>query len=121
MTLGTKVLIVDDHAAFRSIARQLVESAGYAVVGEAANAEQAIELSHALQPDVVLLDVVLPDRDGFAVAEALDVAGVRPKVVLISSRDRADFGTRLASAHATGFIQKSDLSRRVLQRFLGPP
>lgn len=119
--MSRSVLIVDDHAAFRAIARELVESAGYAVLGEAENAEQALELSRLLHPDAVLLDVVLPDMDGFAVAEELDTSGVVPTVVLISSRERSDFGSRLANAHATGFIQKSDLTRSALRRILGPP
>lgn len=91
------------------------------VIGEAATADEAIELFHALRPDVVLLDVVLPDSDGFTVAEELDVPGSGPRVVLISSRESSDFGTRLAEAHAVGFIHKSDLSRRMLRRFLGVP
>src|SRR5437867_1670064 len=81
-----RVLIVDDHQPFRTIARELLESAGYIVAGEAADAEQALAAVAADCPDAVLLDVQLPDRDGFTVATAL-AAVDGPAVVLISSRE----------------------------------
>jgi DNA-binding NarL/FixJ family response regulator len=96
-----RVLIVDDHQPFRAVARELLESAGYVVSGEAAVA--------ADRPDAVLLDVQLPDRDGFAVATALATSN-GPAVVLISSREADDYGRRVAACGARGFIPKSKLS-----------
>jgi DNA-binding NarL/FixJ family response regulator len=104
-----RVLIVDDHQPFRAVARELLESAGYVVTGEAADAEQALAAVAADLPDAVLLDVQLPDRDGFAVATAL-VASDGPAVVLISSREADDYGRRVAACGARGFIPKSKLS-----------
>jgi DNA-binding NarL/FixJ family response regulator len=101
--MSRTVVIVDDHAAFRASARRLLEGEGYDVVGEAPDGESALELVHGLAPDVVLLDVALPDLSGFEVAERLEGAS---KVVLTSSRQRADFGTKLRRARA------GDSSRR---------
>jgi DNA-binding NarL/FixJ family response regulator len=104
-----RVLIVDDHQPFRAVARELLEGAGYAVAGEAADAAEALRAVAADAPDVVLLDVQLPDGDGFAIASALAAAG-GPAVVLISSREADDYGRRVASCGARGFIPKSKLS-----------
>ncbi len=113
------ILIIDDHAVFRADARALLEAAGYTVVGEAEDARSGIAAAAALRPDVVLLDVQLPDSDGFTVAEQLAVTEERPTVVLISSREAADYGARLRTTPAAGFIHKADLSRARLAALLG--
>ena len=105
----TRVLIVDDHEPFRAVARQLLERAGYVVAGEAGDAAEALAAVAAEAPDAVLLDVQLPDRDGFSVAAALSAAD-GPAVVLISSREADDYGQRVAACGALGFIPKSKLS-----------
>lgn len=115
----TRVLIVDDHELFRSRAKKLLESAGYLVVGEAGGAQEAIDEARRLNPDVVLLDVQLPDGDGFSVAEALDAELLSPTVVLVSSREASDYGSRIGRAHTAGFIYKPDLSRQTLEALLG--
>jgi len=104
-----RVLIVDDHQPFRAIARDLLEGAGYIVSGEAGDAAGALAEVAAKAPDVVLLDVQLPDQDGFAVATALTAEG-GPAVVLVSSREADDYGARVESCGARGFIPKSRLS-----------
>jgi DNA-binding NarL/FixJ family response regulator len=104
------VLIVDDHPSFRATARLLLEGEGYAVVGEAADGAGALRRAAELGPDVVLLDVNLPDLDGFAVAERLTANGGGPAVVLCSSRDARDYGELIARSGARGFIAKADLS-----------
>jgi len=109
--VGVTLLIVDDHAGFRSFARALLEAEGYDVVGEAADGQSALPAVDALDPDVVLLDVALPDLDGFAVCERLTERDPgRPAVVLTSSRDASAFRRRLAASGARGFIPKNDLS-----------
>ena len=105
-----KVLIVDDHSKFRQLARRLVETAGYVVIGEAATGSEAISETHRLMPDVVLLDIHLPDRDGFAVATALRGLPSAPTVVLISSRDATDYGPRVLECGAHAFISKAELT-----------
>ena len=115
------VLIVDDHAVFRADARALLEAAGYTVVGEAEDGARGVVAANALNPDVVLLDVQLPDRDGFAVARQLAAQPRAPRVVLISSRRLEDYGSRLRETVAAGFIYKPELSRARLEELVGPP
>lgn len=104
------VLIVDDHSGFRTLARRLLESGGFRVVGEAAGAVEARSAVPTLQPEVVLLDVNLPDGDGLLLAEELTDAVHAPAVVLTSSHERSDFGDRLQRSGARGFISKADLT-----------
>lgn len=109
------VLIVDDHVAFRSLARSLLEAEGFEIVGEAPDGGSAIDAALRLRPDIVLLDVQFPDLDGFAVAERLAAADRdRPAVVLVSSRDASSYRRRLAATPARGFITKSQLSGSAL-------
>ena len=108
--LVTTVLIVDDHKAFRTSARHLLEAEGFVVVGEAANGRDAIELVGELSPDLVLLDIQLPDIDGFAVAKELKQRGESVTIVLTSSRDAGDYGACIAESGARGFVPKGDLS-----------
>jgi DNA-binding NarL/FixJ family response regulator len=113
------VLVVDDHGDFRRSSRALLEADGFRVVGEAADAEQAIVQVRRLRPDVVLLDVMLPDLDGFAVADAISALPNPPAVVLISSREASVYRTRLAATRARGFLAKSELSGAALADLLG--
>ncbi|HET6171787.1 MAG TPA: response regulator [Gaiellales bacterium] len=113
-----RVLIVDDHEPFRAVARQLLEAGGYVVSGEAADGAEALAAAADAPPDAVLLDVQLPDRDGFSVARALSAAG-GPMVVLVSTREAEDYGTRIATCGARGFIQKSRLSAAAFAALLG--
>lgn len=115
--MGTRVLIVDDHQPFRAVARELLERAGYVVSGEAADAAEALDAVAADAPDAVLLDVQLPDRDGFAVATEL-AAGDGPAVILISSRQADDYGRRVEACGARGFISKSKLSAAAFAELL---
>jgi len=113
------VLIVDDHDGFRESARALLEAEGFAVVGDAADGASALAAVRQLRPDVVLLDVQLPDLDGFAVAERLAGLGEPPRVVLTSSRDAASYGPRLDAARACGFLAKRELSGASLAALVG--
>ena len=113
------VLIVDDHPGFRASARRMLEAGGYAVVGEAGDGEEAIAACGELGPDLVLLDVQLPDLDGFEVASRLQGLAHAPAVVLTSSRDRADFGDAVAESPARGFIAKAELSGPALAELVG--
>jgi len=96
------VLIVDDHAGFRASARALLEAAGYLVAGEAGGAADAVAAAHRLRPAFVLLDIELPDGDGFEVAEALAALPDPPVVLLVSVRDRPSYRRRVASSGARG-------------------
>lgn len=104
------VLIVDDHPSFRTSARLMLETDGYEVVGDAVDGASAIDAVRQLCPDLVLLDIRLPDLDGFEVAERLAANGTPPAIVLTSSRDRSDFAYEIDTSPAQGFIPKSELS-----------
>jgi CheY-like chemotaxis protein len=110
------VLIVDDDAEFRQLARRLLDRGGYEVVGEADDAARALGARTALRPDIVLLDVQLPDLDGFALAEILAADEDPPIVVLISSRDRGAYRVRLAATTARAFLAKGELSLRTFDQ-----
>ena len=113
-----KILIVDDHPSFRASARTLLESEGYEVVGEAENGIAALRLAKELHPDLVLLDVQLPDFDGFEVAERLAALDGSPQVVLTSSRDVCDYGSCIEAAAAQGFVPKGELSGAAIAALL---
>ena len=115
----TTVLIVDDHDDFRRSAAALLNAEGFDVVGDVADGAAAAEAVERLQPDVVLLDVQLPDVDGFAVAERLAQSPDPPQVVLISSREAAAYGARVHNAHALGFLAKRELSGAALAALVG--
>jgi DNA-binding NarL/FixJ family response regulator len=114
----TSVLIVDDHPSFRASARALLEAEGFDVIGEAADGESAVQACDELHPDVVLLDVQLPDRTGFEVASQLTGNGSAATVVLVSSRDGCDFGSLVARSGARGFVPKAELSGAILRALL---
>jgi DNA-binding NarL/FixJ family response regulator len=118
--VATTVLLVDDHAGFRIQARALLVAAGYDVVGEAADGASALASARALQPEVVVLDVQLPDIDGFEVARALHEGPDPPTIILISSRDASDYGGRIVRSPARGFVTKTELSAGILAAILGP-
>src|SRR5262245_48791017 len=103
------ILIVDDDERFRGIARKLLEAEGFHVVGEAEDGEAALVAARELEPDIVLLDIQLPDRDGLEVAERIVEHG-SPAVVLTSTRDESDFGPQLRETGARGFVPKDEIS-----------
>ncbi len=110
------VLIVDDHPSFRATARAILEADGFDIVGEAEDGTSAVEAVHRLEPDVVLLDVQLPDMDGFAVLSQLGAGA--PPVVLISSRDACDYDGMIRGSGARGFISKAELSGSAIRSLL---
>lgn len=116
--MATTVLIVDDHAGFRATARMLLEEEGFEIVGEAVDGGSAVEQAAALSPDLVLLDVHLPDIDGFEVADRVIAADGTPAVVLISSHAAGELEPRIEASGARGFVSKADLSGTTLRALL---
>ena len=116
--MASTVLIVDDHPSFRATARLLLEADGWTVVGEAADGAAGLAAARSLRPDLVLLDVNLPDLDGFDVSSRLTGEDDAPAVVLVSSRDAGDFGPLVRRSGARGFVAKADLSGDALRRLV---
>lgn len=120
--MRSSVLIVDDHAGFRSRARTLLTRAGYEVVGEAGDGESGVRAAAELAPQLVLLDVQLPDISGFEVARRLNRAtGHAPDIVLVSSREASDYGRRVHECGARGFVTKDELTAAALDAVLEGP
>jgi DNA-binding NarL/FixJ family response regulator len=117
--MAERILIVDDHPSFRATVKTLLLADGFEVVGEAADGRSAVEAVRRLEPDLVLLDVQLPDKDGFTIAtELCPRNGVGPKIVLTSSHDESDFGSIVASCGAVAFVPKGELSGAALRAVL---
>lgn len=114
----TSVLIVDDHPSFRASARAILEAEGFDVIGEVDDGVSAIRAARALAPDVVLLDVQLPDATGFEICEQLCANGQEPSIVLVSTRDASDYDDLIRESHARGFISKADLSGEAVRELL---
>ena len=118
-TVSPTVLIVDDHATFRTMARALLEADGYEVIGEARDGREGIEAMRTLHPDVVLLDVRLPDLDGFDIAAIMTGNGHGPAVIVTSSSDDPLYPDRAIGSGAHGFLAKHDVCGAALDRLLG--
>lgn len=104
------ILIIDDDPRFRTQARDLLEADGFVVIGQAVDGTSGLEAARSLQPDIVLVDIGLPDVEGFEVARALAIDGPPPLVVLTSSRDARAYGRRLTNDPSLGFIPKEQIS-----------
>lgn len=108
--MAGRVLIVDDHVRFRAAARRMLESEGWEVVGEAGDGASALARVGPLAPDLVLLDVGLPDLSGLEVARRLRDLVPAVAVVLVSTRDAGDYQAAALASGARGFLSKADLS-----------
>jgi DNA-binding NarL/FixJ family response regulator len=115
---ATTVLVVDDHSGFRACARHLLEGEGYRVVGEAADGASAVTCARDLRPQVALVDVYLPDIDGFEVAAQMAGLDGAPAVVLTSSHDRTELEPLVPGSGARGFVPKDQLSREAIEALL---
>jgi DNA-binding NarL/FixJ family response regulator len=113
-----RVLVVDDHPSFRRCARALLTAEGFEVVGEAEDGASAVALAVELAPELVLLDVQLPDTNGFEVAERMLARDPDLAIVLVSSRERTDYGPLIEQSGARGFVFKGDLSGAAIERLL---
>jgi len=114
-----RILIVDDHPSFRATARAVLSADGFEVVGEAEDGVSALEAIERLRPDLVLLDVQLPDTDGFSIAlEVGKLNGDAPTIVLTSSHDASDFGPLVGRCGAAAFVPKAELTGAALRAVL---
>ena len=117
--MSVSVLLVDDHESFRFEARAMLEAEGYEVVAEAGDAASALREAERITPEVVLLDVGLPDRSGLDIVAALRSVAPRVRVVIVSARPRTDFGERIAASGADAFVDKAALTPASLAAAFG--
>jgi DNA-binding NarL/FixJ family response regulator len=117
-TVERTILLVDDDELFRRWAIAWLRAEGYDIVGEADRADTAVSWVRRLRPEVVLVDVQLPDIDGFELTELLRAEPQAPAIVLISSRDAADYGNRISASGARGFLRKDQLTADAIERLL---
>jgi DNA-binding NarL/FixJ family response regulator len=113
-----RVIVVDDHPSFRRSAKALLTAEGFEVVGEAVDGASALAAAAELAPELVLLDIQLPDIDGFEVARRLLESQPELRIVLVSSRDSSQYGPLIEASGARGFVSKGDLSGESLERLL---
>jgi DNA-binding NarL/FixJ family response regulator len=113
-----RVLVVDDHPSFRRCARAFLTAEGFDVVGEAGDGPSAVVLAAELEPDLVVLDVQLPDLDGFEVAALLLARDPELAIVLVSSRSASEYGPLIERSGARGFLSKDELSATAIQELL---
>ncbi len=106
---GTRIVIVDDHAVVRRGVRTLLEAQpGWEVVGEASNGAAALEMVEALQPDVVVLDLSLPEVHGLEVARRIRASSPEIEVLVLTMHESAELAHQVKAAGARGFVRKSD-------------
>ena len=114
-----RVLVVDDHASFRRCARAFLTAEGFEVVGEAGDGASAVSLAAELEPDLLVLDVQLPDIDGFEVASRVLAHDPDLAIVLVSSRGAGEYGPLIERSGARGFLSKDELSAARIQELIG--
>ncbi len=113
--MSRRVLIVDDHDGFRRSAARALAAEGWAVVGEAEDGAAGLRAAADCKPDVVLLDVGLPDVSGIEVARELHERDPELAVVVVSTHDREDYGELALASGARGFLSKLELSGKALE------
>ena len=116
--MGRSILVVDDDAAVRGLVVRILRSWGYAAISEAGSVAQALACTAASEPDVVLVDIGLPDGDGFALTRQLVAISRARRIVLFSSdADQANINAA-ERAGAIGFLPKDELASPALQRLI---
>ena len=120
-TMSRSVLVVDDDTAFRALVTRTLRSWGYAVVGEAGTFAEAVARTTELRPEAVLVDIGLPDGDGFSLAQSLSALPWHPRVVLISSDSDGANDAAARRWGAVGFVPKEDLLGEALRSLLSGP
>jgi DNA-binding NarL/FixJ family response regulator len=114
-----RILVIDDNTAFRGALCKVLDTECFTVVAEAVTGASGVQLAREHEPDLVLVDVQLPDTDGFDVAEQLAGLDLPMEVILTSGLHLSDLGTLVAESSARGFIPKAELSVGAIKALLG--
>ena len=115
-----RILVIDDNTAFRRALGQVLDTESFVVIAGAATGESGVQLAREHKPDLVVVDVQLPDTDGFSVAEQLAGLDLTLEVILTSGLDRSDLGALVTDSSARGFIPKDELSVAAIEALLAP-
>jgi two-component system chemotaxis response regulator CheY len=115
MKMGTKVLIVDDAAFMRMMLRDILAKNGFEVVGEADNGKVAVQMYSELKPDVVTMDITMPEMDGIAAVKEIKAADPAAKVVMVSAMGQQAMVIEAIRSGAADFIVKPFQPDRVLE------
>lgn len=110
----TRVLLADDHQMLRQAVRRALEDSGHTVVGEAADGSEAVELTAALQPEVVLMDVSMPVLDGIEATRRIAATGSSARILVLTMHDEDALRARAIRAGAAGFLTKDCELREVV-------
>lgn len=113
--MSKSILIVDDSLYMRSVIKDAVQLAGYKVVGEASNGEEAIDLAFELQPDIITLDNILPDMVGLDILKVYSTEGLRSNVIMISAVGQDSVIQQGLSLGAKSYIVKPFTSEQLVQ------
>jgi DNA-binding NarL/FixJ family response regulator len=113
-----RILVIDDNTAFRGALSQLLDTDCFVVIAGAATGASGVQLAREHKPDLVIVDVQLPDTDGFEVAERLVGLDLPLEVILTSGLDSSDLGTLVTDSSARGFIPKAELSAQAIDALL---
>ena len=116
--MAVSVLIIDDDPAFRELAERLLVAAGLDVVGQAGSAAAGMAAARAIEPEAILLDVMLPDGAGVVPARSFAALPWRPRVLLTSSSPDAVALNEIDATGVIGFVPKNELPDAPLERLL---
>jgi DNA-binding NarL/FixJ family response regulator len=114
--MSIRLIIADDHPVMRKGMRTLLEDSGWIeIVGEAATGAEALQMVQELQPDVLLLDIEMPDMSGIEVAQKLHNSGQSLRVLVLSAYDDIEYVRRLINCGVAGYLLKDEALRNVVQ------
>ncbi len=109
-----RVLICDDQALVRSGLRMILEAAGIEIVGEAENGRQAVLLAQREQPDVIIMDVRMPEMDGIEATRQIVASGAHARILVVTTFDLDEYVYQAIRAGASGFLLKTAESRQLV-------
>jgi DNA-binding NarL/FixJ family response regulator len=110
------ILIVDDHPLLREGLKTIIaDNAQLEVVGEAGNGRKALQMARKLKPDLVLLDISLPDQSGIQLTREIRSLLAETRIIIVSMHSKIDYITEAFQAGATGYVVKESASDRLLQ------
>lgn len=110
------ILIVDDHTLFREGLRAIIERGpGYEVIGEAGNSREGLKMVEKYKPDLVLLDISLPDRSGIELTRDIVKLSTKTRIMIVSMHSKTDYIVKAFQAGATGYVIKESAAAKLLQ------